>query len=683
MSLLRSLLVFAVLMLTSGAGVAQDRWALVLGISTYDSNRITALKNTLNDSRTIAASLNDKGFKVYYMENAARGEIESAIELIEMEQRGADVGLLYFAGHAVQLDGENFILPSDLDPAAAKPLREQAISINEVVTRINAMGTKSLVVILDACRNSPLPGESASGTGLALVDAPQNTIIAYATAPGALAFDGTGVNSPYTAALASALDGAEADIRDVLRLVRARVRLATGGAQMPWYIDNSRTPIPISPRSDLAPEVLKELVEGRDIDLSTTAWLTVAESADPRDFQLFLQLFPQDKLAEAAKRQLVLIEGGPVPDFPLMEIEVDGPGREVPEGLMSVVTACDLLATGVGDVMAVTDPVPHDLVNTRAALRACLEAVTADPENPRLMGILSRVLQLARRYDEALHYAERAAALGNPTAHLGVASFYRQGMGVEPDYARAFQAVRKGALLGSPQAQLLTGVYFREGWGVEQSYPEAMRWMRLAMQNGYRNAFVAYGDFYRKGLGVPVDEAQALVFYRQAAVLGSSDAENLIGIAYMRGKGVEKDTAMGIEWLVRSSDAGNPFAAFQLGRAFQEGNGVEKDLKTALAYYRLSAQRNYLGAYIGIGDMLRRGADGKANLAEAYANYIIAREAAILRDTIDSQKELTLAKDRIDELTPEMTTEDKAEGEKIAADWIAQYGLLDFNLVSE
>jgi uncharacterized protein len=681
--LFRAVVAMVAFVLSLGAARAADSWALVLGVSTYDSDQIAPLKNTLNDSRTIAAALNDKGFKVYYLENPARGEVESALDLIETEQKGARIGLVYFAGHAIQLKGENFILPSDLNPAKPDTLRAQAISINEVVTRINAIGTQSLVVILDACRNSPLAGESAAGTGLALVDAPANTIIAYSTAPGSVAFDGAGTNSPYTAALASALDGADGDIRDVLRLVRARVRLATGGEQLPWYIDNTKTPIPIATQTDRAPEVLRDLVAGRKIDLSTTAWLTVASSADPRDFKLFLQLFPEDQLAEAAKRQLVQIQQAPEPSFPLMEIQVDGPGREVPDGLMSEVTACDILATGVGDVMAVTDPVPHDLVNTRAAMRACLEAVKDDPDNPRLVGILSRVLRLANRFDEALHYAERAAELGNPTAYLGVASFYRQGIGVPQDYPRAFQNARKGALLGSPQAQMVTGVFFREGWGVQQSYPEAMRWIWLAVQNGYPAAFVAYGDFYRKGLGVEVDDAKALEYYRQAAVLGSSDAENLIGMAYMRGKGTKKDTDTGIKWLVRSSDAGNPFAAFQLGRAFQDGWGVEKNAKTALAYYRLSAQRNYLGAYVRIGDLMQDGSMGSVDRAEAYANYIIAREAALLRDTRDSKDELAEAKDRIAALTAAMTPEEKTKGEKTAADWIAQYGLLDFNLVSE
>lgn len=681
---LRAVLPLILLLWLAGAAAAQDRWALVLGVSRYDSPQIAPLQNTLNDARTIASALNDMGFKVYYLENAARAEVEGAMDRIAREQPGAEVGVFYFAGHAVQLEGQNLVLPADIRPVSGEALRGSAVSVNELVARMSAIGTQSLVVILDACRNSPLPGESASGTGLALVDAPANTIIAYATAPGAVAFDGAGANSPYTAALASALQGAEQDFRDVLRLVRARVRLATGGAQTPWYIDNTRAPVMIRPKRDIAPEVLVEMVSGREISLSTTAWLTIAESADPRDFEQYVELFPEDQLADIAKRQITEIEEEEAPAFPLMEIEVEGPVREIPGGLMAQVTACDILATGAGDSWALVEPVPHDLVNTRAALRACIEAVKADPGNGRLTNHLARVLRLAGRYEEALHYYEMAAGQGNPTAYMGISAFYRQGIGVAPDHARAFEAARQGALLGSPAAQLMTGIFFREGWGVQQSYPEAMRWIALAVQNADRNAFVAYGDFYRKGLGVEVDEALAVDYYRKAAVLGSSDAENLIGMAYMRGKGAPRDTDTGIAWLVRSSDAGNPYAAFQLGRAFQDGWGVEKNLRTALAYFRLSAQRNYLGAHVLIGDILRDGLPGEApDLPEAYANYIIAREAALLRDTRDAKDELADAQERIAGMLLAMTPEQKAAGEAIAADWIGQYGLLDFNLVNE
>lgn len=681
---LRLMLPLLVFLSIAATARAQDRWALVLGVSRYDSPQITSLPNTLNDARTIASSLNTMGFKVYYLENAAKSEILAAMDQIGREQPGAEVGIFYFAGHAIQLDGQNLVLPSDIRPTGGDALRADAVSVNDMVARMNAIGTKSLVVVLDACRNSPLPGESATGTGLALVDAPLNTIIAYATAPGAVAYDGAGANSPYTAALASALEGAEQDFRDVLRLVRARVRLATGGTQTPWYIDNTKAPITIRPKYDIAPDVLVEMVSGREISLETTAWLTIAESADPRDFEEFIALFPEDQLVDIAKRQLVEIDTGEAPDFPLMDIEVTGPEREIPGGLMAEVTACDILATGVADTMAVVEPVPHDLVNTRAALRACVEAVRDHPLDSRLMNHLARVLRLAHRFDEALHYYEMAADLGNPTAYVGISEFYRQGIGVTPDHMRAFTAARTGALLGSPGAQLMTGIFFREGWGVEQSYPEAMRWMALAVQNGFPHAYVAYGDFFRKGLGVAVNEALAVDYYRKAAVLGSSDAENLIGMAYMRGKGAPHDTDTGINWLVRSSDAGNPYAAFQLGRAFQDGWGVEKNLTTALAYFRLSAQRNYLGAHILIGDILRDGLPGQApNRPEAYANYIIAREAALLRDTRDARDELIDAEGRIAEILAIMTVEERAAGEQIATDWINQYGLLDFNLVSE
>lgn len=100
--------------------------------------------------------------------------------------------------------------------------------------------------------------------------------------------------------------------------------------------------------------------------------------------------------------------------------------------------------------MAVAEPVPHDLVNTRAALRACVEAVQEAPKNARLVNHLARVLRLSQRFEEALHYYRLAAELGNPSAYIGISEFYRQGIAVEPDYRRAFEAARTGALLGSP-----------------------------------------------------------------------------------------------------------------------------------------------------------------------------------------------------------------------------------------
>lgn len=673
------LAITAMIALTPSAR-AEGRWALVLGVADYADDRIPDLKNTINDARTISSSLNNMGFRVYYLENATKTQLNDTIRQIGSEQAESELGLFFFAGHGLQLEGVNYALPADISPTDDNFLAEQGISINQMIQDLSNIGTENLVVILDSCRNSPFEGRQSFGTGLALTDAPRNTIIAYSTAPGAVALDGAGANSPYSAVLASVLDGPEQDIRDVLRLVRARVRLATQGMQTPWYVDNSKDTIVIQPRdpveldTSIAPSVLDQ------VSLHVTHWKTIANSSDPRDFERFAELFPQTELTDVALRQLQLLGGQNQPSFPLMNLGVPEPNPEVPGGLGALITECDILATGVGSVLGLVEPVPHDLVNTRAALRACIAAVSDDPRNPRLLGLLARVLRLDNRFDEAMVYMARAAELGDPSAYGGLAEIYRLGLGVPVDHARASAAVRTGAMQGAAPMRMMMGLYYREGWGVPQSFNEARRWMEIAAMSGFSSALTALGDMYRRGQGVEEDFARSVSYYEKAAALGSSDAMNNIGMAYMRGQGVPEDTRQGILWLSRASDEGNPYAAFHLGRAFLTGWGVERNPDQAVAYFRLSAQRNYLGAYTYLGDTL---AADNATLAEAYANYIIAREAAVLKDTIETTKEHNEIVAKIDEISARMTAEQKAEGEKIAADWIDQFGLLDFNLVHE
>ncbi len=664
--------------------LADGRWAFVLGVANYVDEAVPDLDNTVNDARTMAAALNDMGFTIYYLEDAPRAQIEGMVERIAAEQAGAELGLFYFAGHGLQLGGVNYALPADLRPEGDDFLARQGVSIQDLVGRLGRIGTANLVVILDACRNSPFPDRAASGTGLALVDAPENTIIAYSTEPGAVALDGTSANSPYTAALASALLGTEQDMRDVLRLVRARVRLATGGSQTPWYVDNSRGEIVIHARPLLEIDPVLLGADTAEVTLVNTAWRNIEQSADPRDFAAFAELFSDSPLAEVASRQLVLMNSGQVPPFPLMELRMPEPEAMVPNGLQSMITECDILATGINDVMGLVAAVPHDLVNTRAALRACVAAVAADPANPRLLGLLGRVLRLEHRFDEALHYAEQAALLGNPMAWGAISEIYRLGLGVPADHAMAAEAARNGAMTGAPAMRLLMGMHYREGWGVPQSFGEARRWMEVAALSNNPAALTALGDLYRRGQGTPADPVRAMPYYGKAASLGHTDAMNLIGMAYMRGEGIEQDTDVGIYWLTEATDLGNPYSAFHLGRAFLTGWGVQPDRRTALAYFRLSAQRNYLGAYAYLGDILTApDSEELRNVPEGYANYIIAREAAILRDTIDSKKELVEIEAKIAALLPTLSDADRAEGERIAQDWIDQYGLLDFNLVHE
>lgn len=673
----RWLTVLAVLPFLVGAGWAQDRWALVLAVGDYADENIPDLANTLNDGRTMASALNQMGFKVYYVENAEKEVFDRTVDQIVAEQPDSALGMFYFAGHGLQVGGSNYALPSDISLGDRASLEERTISIGDVIGRLATTSVENLVVVLDACRNSPFTDTGASGTGLALVDAPNNTIIAYSTAPGELALDGSGANSPYTAALASALEGEGGDIRDVLRLVRARVRLATGGTQTPWYVDNSKGAMEIAPsRTESGAETLVPL-QPEEISLESTAWWTIARSADPRDFETYLELFPDAAQAESARRQLSDADGAP--DFPLMDLNLPIANPEVPGGLSSLITGCDVLASSGKGGMSLVDAVPHDLVNVRAATRACVEAVRNDPENPRLLGLLAWTMFLGERFPEALHYNTLAAEKGNPEAFGGIATIHRLGLGVPVDLTKAAEATLKGALGGSDEMRVAMGVFYREGWGVQQSYNEARRWFELAVYSGRPSAMSALGDLYRRGrLGDP-DPARALDYYRMAAAQEQTDAMNNIGMGYMRGDGVEADTDQGIAWLSRASELGNPYAAFHLGRAFLTGWGVEKNASQALAYFRLSAQRNFLTAYTFIGDAIRAMDD--PDLPEAMANYVIARDAGVLKNTRKSLEEADEASAKLSEVQALMTPEQIEQGTRIAENWIEQYGLLDFDLV--
>jgi TPR repeat protein len=238
--------------------------------------------------------------------------------------------------------------------------------------------------------------------------------------------------------------------------------------------------------------------------------------------------------------------------------------------------------------------------------------------------------------------------------------------------------------MGNPNMRVALAMHYREGWGVPQSFTEARRWFELSALTGDTAAITALADMHRRGQGVPENPALAMEYYRQAAALGKTDAMNNIGMAYMRGTGVEVDEQQGIWWLSRATEEGNPYAPYHLGRAFMRGWGVEKNMQQALAYLRLSAQRNFLGAYIAIGDLLQTGGDGvEVNLTEAYANYVIAIEASKVRDTMAAEKERAEAEEKLATLSSQLSEADRAAGQKIADDWIEQYGLLDFNLVNQ
>jgi hypothetical protein len=209
-----------------------DAHALVIGNSAYSGS--ARLPNPVNDARAMSERLRGMGFKVTEVIDANRARLVSALSQFNRSAAQADLSLLFYAGHGVQILGTNYMLPIDFDQSDVAQATIQGVSLNSVVEQF--MPGKTKLVFLDACRDNPLArSDNRSVTrGLAPINAAQGTLISYATKDGQVAADGVGQrNSPFTKALLEHLSDPE-DIAVVLRKVREKVMASTGGKQQPW-----------------------------------------------------------------------------------------------------------------------------------------------------------------------------------------------------------------------------------------------------------------------------------------------------------------------------------------------------------------------------------------------------------------------------------------------------------------
>jgi len=206
--------------------------ALVIGNGAYPGS--ARLDNPVNDARAMSEKLRSMGFSVTTVTDARRGQMLEALGQFQRSASGADVSLLYFAGHGVQIDGANFILPTDIDHSDVSKAIFDGVRLSDAID--NFLPGKTKLVLLDACRDNPLQraGSRSLTRGLAPMNVSQGTLIAYATRDGQVALDGVGQkHSPFTQALLEHL-GDPTDIGVVLRRVREKVMQATGGKQQPW-----------------------------------------------------------------------------------------------------------------------------------------------------------------------------------------------------------------------------------------------------------------------------------------------------------------------------------------------------------------------------------------------------------------------------------------------------------------
>jgi uncharacterized membrane protein YgcG len=218
---------------------AESRLALVIGQSAYRS--VTPLPNPANDARAMAQLLTDSGFDVTSAADLSQKDMNREVGdfAAKIAAKGPDtVALVFYAGHGLQVDGENYLVPVDVDVRREADIPLQAVRLNDLLNTLNAVPSRMRILLLDACRNNPFPAiNGTAGHGLALVDTKSGapgTFLSYSTSPGAEAEDGSGANSPYTTALLTAARQPGLPIEQAFKRVRVAVNKATEGRQTPW-----------------------------------------------------------------------------------------------------------------------------------------------------------------------------------------------------------------------------------------------------------------------------------------------------------------------------------------------------------------------------------------------------------------------------------------------------------------
>jgi uncharacterized caspase-like protein len=206
--------------------------ALVIGNARYKDS---PLLNPVNDARALSAALRSAGFEVIELHEQGSAGMRRAIREFGEKLRGKDAGLFYFAGHGVQVRGRNYLVPVDADIKYEDEIEDQSVEIGLVLGKMESAKARVNLVVLDACRNNPFARASRSAqNGLAPMEAPIGTLVAFATSPGQVASDGTVGNGLYTSHLVREMSTAGLKVEDVFKRVRAAVRLASNGRQIPW-----------------------------------------------------------------------------------------------------------------------------------------------------------------------------------------------------------------------------------------------------------------------------------------------------------------------------------------------------------------------------------------------------------------------------------------------------------------
>ena len=407
----RIVYLFALAMLIGPLAPAtpERRVALVIGVGHYQAPQ-HELTNPANDARLIGSELEKLGFEVLPVIDPDYDTMKSALRDFSRRLDGANVALLYYSGHGMQVAGENYLLPTDARIERESDLRDVAFDVQGVLEKMDAPGRVNLL-FLDACRDNPFSRSLAArfgnrstavGQGLAAIETQvSGTLIAYAAAPGEVAWDGNGTNSPFTSALARHIADPGLDVRQMLTRVRVEVQSATNGQprpQRPWVSESLDADFFFVPQSSqLAP--LASSPAGSATSPEIIFWELIAGSTNPADFEAYLRQFPQGSFTALAQARLTSFSPRPTSSPPLTSQS----SSPLNPSIAQPIRLCDDLAADPDDIERQRNhlTVAQQIGDALKAVEVCTEAIVHSPVEPRLVYQRGRAYEAAGEVPEA------------------------------------------------------------------------------------------------------------------------------------------------------------------------------------------------------------------------------------------------------------------------------------------
>ena len=373
--------------LLSGVGFAcagERRLALVVGAADYKN--VPRLENALSDARAVAAALQRVGFEVVTVLDPDRAALETAVRQLGQRAQGADAALFFYAGHALEVGGRNWLLPVSADIQSALDLRFEAMDLESVLEQL-ATGARFSLMFIDACRDNPFRNKLGAGQralatrGLARMEAAVGTLIAFATGPGRVAADGTSGNSPFSTSLLRHIEKPGLEIRKLMGLVRGEVRKATNGRQIPWENSALEGDFFFKP----APKQGQAQPAGGQPtrNLDALFWDSVRNSTNASDMRAYLARFPNGVFAELARSRLARLEQPSTPRQATPPVSANTP---VPPPAPDAAAA----------------PAEGSALSRALTARFAALLPTLEPQ---------RQAELARRYEEAKGHKAQAVSL--------------------------------------------------------------------------------------------------------------------------------------------------------------------------------------------------------------------------------------------------------------------------------